>query len=86
MTWGSISFVLKSRQRLILLRLLENPKTPTQIACIMHSSLANISLKLADLSKKGLIECVNPEDLKGRIYRMTHRGKQVLKKIAEMEK
>ena len=33
-----------------------------------------------------LIECVNPGEKKGRIYRITENGKNVLKAIEEMEK
>jgi predicted transcriptional regulator len=86
MKWDNISFILKSKHRQNLLQLHNKPKTPTQLAKIMKTSLANISLKLADLTDKGLIECINPNDLKGRIYRITQKGINVLKKISEMEK
>lgn len=53
---------------------------------IMKSSLSNISLKLRDLREKGLIECVNPKEGKGRIYALTKKGKQIAKKVREMER
>jgi len=86
MPWKNISFVLKSGRRKELLFLLEIPKTPTQISKLMKSSLPNISLKLNDLVKRGLVKCINPDDTKGRIYLLTQEGKEVVEKIKEMEK
>jgi len=86
MGWNDVGFVLKSSKRRQLLFLLEKPKTPTQLSKSMKSSLANVSLKLKDLSDQGLIRCVNPKSLKGRIYELTERGKKALEKIGEMEK
>jgi predicted transcriptional regulator len=34
----------------------------------------------------GLIRCVNPKSLKGRIYELTERGNKALEKVREMEK
>ena len=83
--WDNVGFVLKSEKRKKLLFLLEKPKTPTQLSKAMGSSLPNVSLKLKDMVDRGLIECINPESLKGRIYTLTEKGKETLEKIKEME-
>ncbi len=83
--WKDIGFVVKSKQRKAIILLLENPRTPTFLAKSLKSSLPNISLKLADLKNAKLIECVNPEARKGRIYQLTKRGEIVLKKLKQME-
>lgn len=85
MVWDNVGFILKSEKRKKLMFLLEKPKTPTQLSKAMGSSLANVSLKLKDMSDKGLIKCVNPESLKGRIYMLTEKGKETLEKIRDME-
>jgi len=85
MSWKDVSFVLKSKKRRELLLLLEIPKTPTQISKYMKASLPNISLKLSDFIEMELVECINPKDVKGKIYRLTDKGKEVVKKIKEME-
>jgi len=81
-----LAFIHKSKKRAELLELLEVPRTPTQLAKHMKSSLPNVSLKLSDLVKKGFITCVNPKDRKGRIYTLTDKGKKVLKKSNEMKR
>ncbi len=86
MDWNKISFILKSEKRRELLLLLRIPKTPSQLSKLMHTSLPNVSSKLNGLQSQGLIECVNPGEKKGRIYRITENGKNVLKAIEEMEK
>ncbi len=85
MSLKDASFVLKSSKRKQVLILLETPKTPTQLAKAMNSSLPNISLKLGDLAKKGLVVCINPREGKGRIYTLTDKGKNVLQTIKSME-
>lgn len=85
MVWDDIGFVLKSKKRKQLLFLLEKPRTPTQLSKLMESSLPNVSMKLNDMSKKGLVKCINPADTKGRIFVLTERGKEIVKKIQEME-
>ena len=86
MAWKQVGFVLRSDQRKRIVLLLKSPKTPSQLAKTLKSSISNISLKLIDLEKQGIIECVNPKEKKGRIYALTKIGKGVLKKLEEMEK
>ncbi len=52
----------------------------------MHTSLPNVSSKLNDLQSQGLIECINQGEKKGRIYRITEDGKNIMKAIEETEK
>ncbi len=85
MTWELVAFVMKSEKRKKILELLEKPKTPKMLSKILNTSLPNISMKLRALEKVGLVECINPQDPKGKIYKLTEVGKEVLKKIKEME-
>jgi len=86
MTWQDVGFVLRSEQRKRIIFILKTPKTPSQLAKSLKSSISNISLKLADLGKQGIIECVNPKEKKGRVYMLTSKGRAVLGKLEEMEK
>lgn len=85
MIWNDVGFVLRSRQRKEILFLLKTEKTPSLVARHMKSSISNVSLKLADLEKRGIIRCINPKDRKGRIYSLTTKGNEVAKKIEKME-
>ncbi len=51
----------------------------------MKSSLPNVSLKLKDLSEKGLVTYINPDDRKGGIYKLTDRGNKALEELKSME-
>ena len=84
MSWRDVSFILRSGKRKMII-LLETPRTPTQLSKLMKASLPNISLKLGDLVRRGLVECLNPRKSKGRIYRLTERGERVLRMIKRME-
>lgn len=79
------TYLVRSRKRIELFKLLEKPKTPTQLSKFMKSSLPNVSLKLRDLSERGLVICINPEDRKGRIYQLTEKGNKVLEELKGME-
>lgn len=79
------TYLVRSSKRIELFKLLERPKTPTQLAKSMKSSLPNVSLKLKDLSDRGLVTCINPEDRKGRIYKLTDKGNKVLEELKYME-
>jgi len=41
----------------------------------------HISKVLAELKAHELIECINPEVRKGRLYRLTNKGEEVTKNI-----
>jgi len=85
MSWRDVSFILRSGKRKMIILLLETPRTPTQLSKLMKASLPNVSLKLGDLVRRGLVECLNPRESKGRIYRLTERGERVLRMIKRME-
>ena len=58
-----------------------NPHSSKQLKI----SLPNVSIKLRDMSKTELVECINPDDAKGRIYKLTDKGKDIIKEIKKME-
>ena len=77
-----ISYVQISKYRTKVMKSLEDEvKIPTQIA--KHSSIRvnHISKVLAELKARELIECINPEARKGRLYRQTDKGEVVSKNI-----
>ena len=54
---------------------------PTQIARNSEIRPNHISKVLAELKAHELVECINPEVRKGRLYRLTEKGKTVSKNI-----
>lgn len=55
----------------------ETPKTPTNIAKDSGIRVNHISNTLNQLKSKKLVECINEDMRKGRLYRLTDTGKLV---------
>lgn len=80
--WNSYGFAFVGKYRRIILRsLLENPKTPTQIANENYCNVSHISRALHELKEKGLVKCLNPERKKGKIYALTQKGLRVAERL-----
>ena len=61
-------------------------KIPTNIAKDSGIRTNHISKVLHELKSKEIVECINEEAHKGRLYRLTSTGKDVLETIKEDEK
>lgn len=59
--------------------------TPTEIAKAINLSASNVSTKLIELRKKGLVECITPERRKGRFYILTEKGRLISNLIPDGE-
>ena len=62
-----------------------NVKIPTNIAKDSGIRTNDISKVLSELKSKEIVECINEEARKGRLYRLTDTGKEVLESINEKE-
>ena len=77
-----ISYVEISKYRLKVMKTLDKEvKIPTQIAKDSGIRTNHISKVLAELKAHELVECINPEVRKGRLYRQTDKGEIVSKNI-----
>ncbi len=54
---------------------------PTQIAKNSEILPNHISKVLAELKAHELVECINPEVRKGRLYRLTDKGVAIVKNL-----
>lgn len=61
-------------------------KIPTHIAKDSGIRTNHISKVLSELKSKDIVECINEEARKGRLYRLTDTGKDVLDNITTKEK
>ena len=84
MTWEEVSYIIRSNNRKSVILELETPKTPTILARTLKTSMPNISRTLKQLQNKGLVICLTPEERIGKIYSLTDKGKETLKKITKM--
>ena len=58
-------------------------KIPSEIANDTEIFQNHISNTLRQLKEHELIECINPEVKKGRLYRLTDKGEKVIKKLID---
>lgn len=56
-------------------------KLPKEIADDSGIKLSHISNVLRNLKENGIIECLNPNLRKGRLYRLTDKGLEVFEEL-----
>ena len=77
-----ISYVKISTYRTKVMKSLDDEvKIPSQIAKDSDILQNHISAVLKQLKEHELVECINPEVRKGRLYRLTDTGEEVVKKL-----
>ena len=76
-----IGYVIRGKTRADVLRALDKPMTPTQLANKLKNHRSTISRTLLSMEKQKLVKCLNFKDKTGRLYDITVKGKDILKKI-----
>ena len=77
-----ISYVNTSVYRTKVMKTLEGEVLiPSQIAKSSGIRINHISKVLSDLRAHELVECLNPDVRKGRLYRLTDKGEEISKNI-----
>lgn len=78
--WDDISYILRSRYRLMVLQYLAKinaPITPTKLKKELNIDKAHISRSLKDLTKKKLVNCLTPNARKTKLFQITKDGKRI---------
>lgn len=71
-------YIEKSKYRIKIMKTIDNEtKTPTQIAKESGIRIGHVSDVLRKLKKENLVECINEEVRKGRLYQLTDIGLEV---------
>ena len=77
-----ISYVKISQYRTKVMKSLDGDvKIPTVIAKDSEIRPNHISKVLSELKAHELVECINPEVRKGRLYRLTDKGDEIVKNL-----
>ena len=75
-------YVARSTYRVKVLKSLKTDvKMPKQIANDSGILTNHISNVLRQLKEKDIVECINPEVRKGRLYRLSDEGLDILNKL-----
>ena len=77
-----IDYVKNSQYRIKVMKSLDGEvKIPSKIANDAEIFQNHISNTLRQLKEHGLVECINPEVKKGRLYRLTDKGEKIVNKL-----
>lgn len=85
LNWKLTGWVLRSKNRPEVLKLLDIPLTPSQISKKLKLSLTHASKVARELEKRKLIECLNEENTMGRIYKRTEHGEKIKEYLTQVE-
>ena len=79
-----MSYVKISKYRAKVMKSLDGEVLiPSQIAKNSGIRTNHISKVLSELKAHELVECINPEVRKGRLYRLTDKGEEVTKNLKD---
>ena len=84
MDWDLYAWLKRGNRRKEVLKLLINsqsPMTTNEIKAKLKVALSQASFTVKELSDKKLVECLNPKDKIGRLYKITNEGKVILNEI-----
>lgn len=80
--YSIVGYVKISKYRELTLRALgDELKMPSELAREIDIRTSQVSSALADMKKINLVVCVNEEVRKGRLYKSTDLGKEIINKI-----
>jgi len=83
--WKDYSFIVRSEHRKRVFEVLDKPKTPTQLAKDLNIDLGYISNILISLIERELIECLNPEEKRHRLYVRNKKGEDLFSDLSSIE-
>lgn len=79
------AWVLRSDYRARIIDVLSQHTTiPTRIAKESGIDKHHVSNILKDLKGKGLVKCLNESEVRGRLYSLTRKGKEVYSYVEEL--
>ena len=79
-----LEFIKISKHREKVFRTLKNgSKKPSDIAKETGLHINNVSYSLKQLVAKELVYLLNPEDKKGRLYKLTEMGEKLMKELTK---
>lgn len=85
MNWEDVGFVKASKNReMIYKELMKGEKTPRELQKILKLHFSQVSFILKEMTDRGIVECLNQNSRKGKIYGISQKGRgidEALKKV-----
>ncbi|MFH0701768.1 MAG: hypothetical protein V2A62_05005 [Candidatus Woesearchaeota archaeon] len=77
------AWIVRGKQRRIIIKVLDRPKTPTLIKEDTNVKVSNVSDVLRAMEKRKLVKCINPKEKLGRLYELTCLGKKIREELVK---
>jgi len=71
------SWIIRGSQRVLIIKVMDKPLTPTQIKKLTALGLNNVSDILRLFVEQKIAKCLNEQEKLGRIYILTESGKRI---------
>lgn len=84
--WKTYSWIKRGKRRtkvLIYLCNANKPATATEIKKAQKVDITQSAFTLSELWKKGLANCLNPEEHHGKLFVITGKGEDIIKKLED---
>jgi DNA-binding MarR family transcriptional regulator len=76
-----IAVLKRSKTKVLILKMLFDAKTPTEIAKALDLHQSSVSRSILQMEKAGLLKCLTPSQPNFRHYVISERGKSLLGKL-----
>ena len=76
--WEDVAFIKQSKTAIEILKRLDEPRTPSEIARQLNLHQQSVSSTLAKLLERDLVECITPKRHNYRHYKITTTGTKLL--------
>ena len=83
--WKDYSFIVRSEHRKRVFESLNKPKTPTQLSQELSIDLGYMSNILISLLDRKLIQCLNPDEKRHRLYERNKKGNDLLAQMKNLD-
>jgi len=80
---NDLSWIVRGKQRREIIKHIDGPETPTEIANKSGYSLNHTSRILNEFRKKKLVKILNPKQKTGRLYQIEEKGKLIRDRLRE---
>ena len=84
--WKIFSWVRRGSRRTKVLKYLyevKQPLTATEVKKHQKIDITQAAFTLTELWQKGLVDCLNPDDHHGKLFVITKKGKDIIKKLVK---
>ncbi|MBW3015831.1 hypothetical protein KY330_05380 [Candidatus Woesearchaeota archaeon] len=82
MDWHLVAWLKRGSRRRSVLEYISksnHPGSANDVRKAMKIAMSQASATLKELRDKGLVDCLNPKDKIGKLYRISQKGKELLK-------